>query len=142
MTMMKEFKEFALKGNVFDLAVGVIVGAAFGKIVDSAVKDVIMPVIGKIVGNIDFSSMFFVLGTIPADFKGSTTSYGDLTKAGVNLFAYGNFLTIVLNFLILAFIVFQMVRMYSKLKKAEPVAEVVTPEEVALLREIRDSLKK
>ncbi len=142
MAMMKEFKEFALKGNVFDLAVGVIVGAAFGKIVDSAVKDVIMPVIGKIVGNIDFSNKFVILGDIPKDFKGSIESYADLTKAGVNMFAYGSFITVILNFLILAFIVFQMVRLYSKMKKAEPAAEAATAEDIVLLREIRDALKK
>ncbi len=144
MSMMKEFKEFALKGNVMDLAVGVIIGAAFGKIVDSLVKDIIMPIIGKIIGNVDFSNMFVVLGNIPADYKGAQT-YADLTKAGVNLLAYGNFLTIVINFAILAFVIFQMVKLMNRMKAVEPVAAPaapVVPEDVALLREIRDSLKK
>lgn len=142
MSMMKEFKDFALKGNVMDLAVAVIIGAAFGKIVDSLVKDIIMPIIGKAVGNIDFSNMFVVLGNIPADYKGAM-SYADLTKAGVNLLAYGNFLTIVINFTILAFVIFQMVRIMNRNKAAEPAAApAATPEDIALLREIRDSLKK
>jgi large conductance mechanosensitive channel len=140
MGMMQEFKDFAVKGNVFDLAVGVIIGGAFGKIVDSLVKDLIMPVIGKVIGNVDFSNLFVTLGNIPADFKGSATSYADLSKAGVNMFAYGNFLTILLNFLILAFVVFQLVRAYSKMKAAEPAP--ATPDDILLLREIRDSLKK
>ena len=144
MSMMKEFKEFALKGNVMDLAVGVIIGAAFGKIVDSLVKDVIMPLIGAVIGNIDFSNMFVVLGKIPADFKGAMT-YADLSKAGVNLLAYGNFLTIVINFAILAFVIFQMVKLMNRMKASEPAAAPAAPvvaEDVALLREIRDSLKK
>ncbi len=142
MSMMSEFKEFALKGNVMDLAVGVIIGGAFGKIVDSLVKDIIMPVIGKIIGNVDFSNMFIRLGDIPADYKGAMT-YADLTKAGVNLFAYGNFLTILINFLILAFVIFQMIKLMNRMKKAEPAAAPApTPEDVVLLREIRDSLKK
>ena len=139
MSMMSEFKEFALKGNVMDLAVGVIIGGAFGKIVDSLVKDIIMPVIGKIIGNVDFSNMFIRLGDIPADYKGAMT-YADLTKAGVNLFAYGNFLTILINFLILAFVIFQMIKLMNRMKKAEPAAAPApTPEDVVLLREIRDS---
>ncbi len=142
MGMMKEFKDFALKGNVIDLALGVIIGGAFGKIVDSAVKDLIMPIIGKVIGNVDFSNMFIQLGNLPADYKGAL-NYADLSKAGVNIFAYGNFITILLNFLILAFVVFQMVRAYSKMKAAEPApAAPATPEDVVLLREIRDSLKK
>ena len=144
MSMMKEFKEFALKGNVMDLAVGVIIGAAFGKIVDSLVKDVIMPLIGAVIGNIDFSNMFVVLGKIPADFKGAMT-YADLSKAGVNLLAYGNFLTIIINFAILAFVIFQMVKLMNRMKASEPAAAPAAPvvaEDVALLREIRDSLKK
>jgi large conductance mechanosensitive channel len=142
MGMMKEFKDFALKGNVIDLALGVIIGGAFGKIVDSAVKDLIMPIIGKIIGNTDFSNMFIQLGNIPADYKGAM-NYADLSKAGVNLFAYGNFITVLLNFLILAFVVFQMVRAYGKMKAAEPApAAPATPDDILLLREIRDSLKK
>ena len=140
MSMASEFKEFALKGNVMDLAVGVIIGAAFGKIVDSLVGDIIMPIVGKLVGGLDFSNMFVVLGDIPA---GTAQNFADLKKAGVPLLAYGNFITIVLNFLILAFIIFQMVRIMNKMKKAEPApAPAPTPEDVVLLREIRDALKK
>jgi large conductance mechanosensitive channel len=142
MGMMQEFKEFALKGNVMDLAVGVIIGAAFGKIVDSLVKDIIMPLVGAVIGNVDFSNLFVILGKIPADFKGAMT-YADLTKAGVNVFAYGNFITIMINFAILAFIIFMIVKQMNKLKKAEPAAPApATPEDVLLLREIRDNLKK
>jgi large conductance mechanosensitive channel len=142
MGMMQEFKEFALKGNVMDLAVGVIIGAAFGKIVDSLVKDIIMPLVGAVIGNVDFSNLFVILGKIPADFKGAMT-YADLTKAGVNVFAYGNFITIMINFAILAFIIFMMVKQMNKMKMAAPaVPPPATPEDVLLLREIRDNLKK
>jgi len=140
MSMMSEFKEFALKGNVMDLAVGVIIGAAFAKIVDSAVADLIMPVIGAVVGNLDFSNMFFILGKIPAD---TSMTLAELKKAGVPVLAYGNFLTIALNFAILAFIIFLMIKQMNRLKRAAPVAAVaVTTEDVLLLREIRDSLRK
>jgi large conductance mechanosensitive channel len=139
MSIGSEFKEFAMKGNVVDLAVGVIIGAAFGKIVDSIVKDLIMPVVGKILGGLDFSNYFLQLGSLPADYKGAMT-YADLTKAGVPLFAYGNFLTVVINFMILAFIIFMMVKQLNRLKAAEPPA--ATPEDTSLLREIRDALKK
>src|SRR5450755_4560373 len=105
MSMLKDFRDFAVKGNVIDLAVAVIIGGAFGKIVDSLVKDVIMPIIGRIVGGLDFSNYFFMLGTPPAGYTGPMT-YEALTKAGVPLLAYGNFITIVINFLILAFIIF------------------------------------
>jgi len=142
MSMSSEFKEFAMKGNVIDLAVGVIIGGAFGKIVDSIVKDLIMPVVGKIFGGLDFSSYFIVLSSPPVDYKGAMT-YADLTKAGVPLFAYGNFLTVAVNFIILAFIIFMMVRQVNRLKKAEPPAPApATPEDVVLLRQIRDSLAK
>jgi large conductance mechanosensitive channel len=144
MSMSSEFKDFAMKGNVVDLAVGVIIGAAFGKIVDSLVKDLIMPVVGKIFGGLDFSSYFIVLSKLPEDYKGAM-SYADLTKAGVPLFAYGNFITVAVNFIILAFIIFMMVRQVNKMKAAEPApapAPVVIPEDVVLLREIRDALKK
>ena len=141
MGMMKEFKDFAVKGNVFDLAVGVIIGAAFGKIIDSAVKDLIMPLITWATGGqSDMSSKFIVLSK-PANYAGPET-YEAMTKAGANLFAYGNFLTILLNFLILAFVVFQMVKAYNRMKAAEPVVAPATPDDVLLLREIRDSLKK
>jgi large conductance mechanosensitive channel len=143
MSMMQEFKDFAMKGNVMDLAVGVIIGAAFGKIVDSLVKDLIMPIVGLIFGNVDFSNMFVILGKIPADFKGSTASFADLSKAGVNVLGYGNFITILVNFVILAFIIFMMVKQMNKMKKAEPPAPApATPEDIVLLREIRDNLKK
>lgn len=140
MSIRSEFKEFALKGNVMDLAVGVIIGAAFGKIVDSLVNDIIMPVVSKIVGGLDFSNMFIKLAEGPADIP---QTYDALKKAGVPLLAYGNFITIVLNFIILAFVIFMMVKQVNKLKKAEPApAPAAPPEEVTLLREIRDSLKK
>ena len=142
MSMTSEFKEFALKGNVMDLAVGVIIGAAFGKIVDSIVKDLIMPIVGKIFGGLDFSNYFILLSNPPVDYKGAMT-YADLTKAGVPLFAYGNFLTVAVNFVILAFIIFMMIRQVNRLKKAEPPAPAAaTPEDVVLLRQIRDSLAK
>ena len=143
MGMMQEFRDFAVKGNVVDLAVGVIIGAAFGKIVDSLVKDIIMPVIGAIFGNVDFSNMFVLLGKIPADYKGAMT-YADLSKAGVPILAYGNFLTILLNFLILAFVVFQLVRVYIRAKgnlNLEAAAPPPAPSEI-YLKEIRDSLAK
>jgi large conductance mechanosensitive channel len=143
MGMMQEFKDFAMKGNVMDLAVGVIIGAAFGKIVDSLVKDIIMPIVGLVFGNVDFSNMFITLGKIPADFKGSPTSFADLSKAGVNLLGYGNFITILVNFLILAAVIFLLVKQMNKMKKAEPAAPApATPEDIVLLREIRDNLKK
>ena len=138
MSMMEEFKAFAVKGNVMDLAVGVIIGAAFGKIVDSLVGDVIMPVVGKIVGNVDFSNMLTVLGDNP----NKLTSLADLKKAGVATLAWGNFLTILVNFIILAFIIFMLVRTINKLKKEAPAAAAAPTEDVVLLREIRDSLKK
>src|ERR1700736_6856095 len=115
MAYMKEFREFAIKGSVVDLAVGVIIGAAFGKLVDSLVKDLIMPVVGRIFGGLDFSNWFIMLGTPPAGYNGPMT-YDALTKAGAPLFAYGNFLTVTINFLILAFIIFLMVRDINKLK--------------------------
>ncbi|HZE92365.1 MAG TPA: large conductance mechanosensitive channel protein MscL [Rhizobacter sp.] len=135
-----EFKQFAIKGNVVDLAVGVIIGAAFGKIVDSIVKDLIMPIIGRLIGGLDFSNFFIMLANPPADFKGPMT-YEALTKAGVPLFAYGNFITVALNFLILAFIIFMMVKQINRLKHEAP-PPAATPEDTVLLREIRDSLKK
>ena len=142
MSMLKEFREFAAQGNVVDLAVGVIIGAAFGKIVDSLVKDLIMPVIGAVFGGLDFSNYFFPLAKIPADYKGPMT-YEALTKAGVPLFAYGNFITVAINFIILAFIIFMMVKQINRLKREEPAAAPeAPPEEVTLLREIRDSLKR
>jgi large conductance mechanosensitive channel len=141
MAVMKEFREFAIKGSVVDLAVGVIIGAAFGKLVDSLVKDLIMPVVGRIFGGLDFSNWFIMLGTPPAGYNGPMT-YDALTKAGVPLFAYGNFVTVTINFLILAFIIFLMVREINKLKRANPSPPPPPPEQIELLREIRDALIK
>ena len=141
MAFMKEFREFAIKGSVVDLAVGVIIGAAFGRLVDSLVKDLIMPVIGRMVGGLDFSNWFIMLGTPPAGYSGPMT-YDALTKAGVPLFAYGNFLTVTINFLILAFIIFLMVRQINRLRGAAPPPPPPPAENVLLLREIRDALKK
>ncbi len=140
MSIASEFKSFALKGNVMDLAVGVIIGAAFGKIVDSLVADLIMPLVGMIFGKLDFSSLYVVLGSVPA---GTVNTLDALKKAGVPVLAYGNFITVAVNFVILAFIVFIMVRQMNRLKAAEPApAPAATPEDISLLREIRDSLKK
>ena len=140
MGMTKEFKEFAVKGNVVDLAVGVIIGAAFGKIVDSIVGDLIMPIAGAIFGKMDFSNLFIVLGNVPV---GTATTLDSLKKAGVPVLAFGNFITVAVNFVILAFIIFLMVKQINRLKSEAPVpAPAATPEDVVLLREIRDSLKK
>ncbi|MCX7189576.1 MAG: hypothetical protein RLZZ541_1211 [Pseudomonadota bacterium] len=140
MSMASEFKDFISKGNVMDLAVGVIVGAAFGKIVDSLVGDIIMPIIGKIIGGLDFSNMFVPLANIPA---GNAGTYAALKTAGVPMLAYGNFITIVLNFIILSFVIFMMVKQVNRLKKAEAETKpVTTPDDILLLREIRDALRK
>lgn len=140
MSMMSEFKEFAVKGNAVDLAVGVIIGAAFGKIVDSIVNDLIMPVVGAIFGGLDFSGMFVALKDVPPEVAMNLV---DLKKAGIPVFAYGQFITVMVNFVILAFIIFMMVRQINKLKKETPPAAPAAPaEDVVLLREIRDSLKK
>ena len=141
MSVLKEFREFAVKGNVIDLAVGVIIGAAFGKIVDSLVADIIMPVVGSVIGRIDFSSLYIVLGAIPA---GVGNNLLELKKAGVPVLAYGNFLTIAVNFIILAFVIFLMVKQVNRLRKTEEAvpAENVPAEDITLLREIRDSLKQ
>lgn len=136
MSMMEEFKTFALKGNVMDLAVGVIIGGAFGKIVDSLVQDIIMPVVGKIFGGLDFANYYF-----PLNSQAAGLTLAEAKKAGAVL-AYGNFITIALNFVILAFIIFQMVRIVNKLRGAVPPAPAADPENTVLLREIRDSLKK
>lgn len=143
MSFTKEFREFALKGNVVDLAVGVIIGAAFGKIVDSVVKDLMLPIVGRFVGGLDFSNYFIALADPPPGYTGPMT-YEALTKAGVPLFAYGNFITVALNFAILAFIIFWMVKAINKLKREAPPAPApaAPPEDILLLREIRDALKK
>jgi large conductance mechanosensitive channel len=140
MGMMQEFKEFAIKGNVIDLAVGVIIGAAFGKIVDSVVSDLILPLVSAVIGKIDFSNMFIVLAAVP---PGTATTLDALKKAGVPVFAYGNFITVAINFAILAFIIFLMIKQINRLKKNEPApAPAPTAEDIVLLREIRDSLRK
>ena len=144
MSFASEFRDFAVKGNVIDLAVGVIIGGAFGKIVDSMVKDLIMPVIGRLFGGLDFSNWYIALGNPPAGYGGPMT-YEALTKAGVPLFAYGNFITIVINFLILALVIFWMIKRFNAVRAkldATPPPPAATPEDVLLLREIRDALKK
>jgi large conductance mechanosensitive channel len=141
MGMATEYKEFAAKGNVVALAVGVIIGAAFAKIVDSLVKDIIMPVIGRIFGGLDFSNYFVVLAPPPAGYAGPMT-YDALTKAGVPLLAWGNFISVCINFLILAFVIFMMVRQINRLRRAEPPAPAAPAEDILLLREIRDSLRR
>lgn len=142
MSFASEFKEFAMKGNVVDLAVGVIIGSAFGRIVDSIVKDLVLPLISRASGGLDFSNNFIMLSSPPASYSGPLT-YDALTKAGVPLFAYGNFITVAINFLILAVIIFVMVRQINRLKLTAPAAPPpVAPEDVLLLREIRDALKK
>ena len=141
MSFASEFKQFALKGNVKDLAVGVIIGAAIGKIVDSLVKDIIMPVVGRIFGGLDFSNYFVMLASPPPGYNGPMT-YEALTKAGVPLLGYGNFITIAINFIILAFIIFLMIKQVNRLKRDEPPPAVVATEEVLLLREIRDGLRR
>jgi large conductance mechanosensitive channel len=145
--VLKEFRAFVARGNVLDLAVAVIIGAAFGRIVTSLTDDVLMPVIGKLAGDLDFSGLFVRLGPIPADYKGSLTSYAALKAAGVPLFGYGAFLTQVVNFVIVAFIIFLLVRTVNKalssVERDKQVADAVAPEaaEIILLREIRDELR-
>ncbi|MBS3996881.1 MAG: large conductance mechanosensitive channel protein MscL [Hydrogenophaga sp.] len=142
MGVMQEFREFAVKGNVIDLAVGVIIGGAFGKIVASLVDDVIMPTLGAVVGQLDFSNLFVVLGTAP---EGTARTLAAMKAAGVPVLAYGNFITVALNFLILAFIIFLMVKQINRLKRTKAVAPAAAPataEDVLLLREIRDSLRR
>ena len=138
MGMMKEFREFAVKGNVMDLAVGVIIGGAFGKIVDSVVNDLVMPIVSAVIGKPDFSNLFLVLGTVPA---GTPMTLEALKKAGVPVFAYGSFLTVVFYFILLALIIFIMIKQVNRLKRETP-TPVAPPEEVVLLREIRDAVKR
>ncbi len=140
MSFASEFKAFALKGNVVDLAVGVIIGAAFGKIVDSIVNDLVMPVVGRIFGGFDFSNYFLPLKEVP---PGTAQTLDAMKKAGVPVFAYGNFITICLNFAILALIIFLMVKQFNRLKKAQPPPPpAAPPEEVTLLRDIRDAHRR
>ncbi len=141
MSIAQEFKDFALKGNMMDMAVGIIIGGAFGKIIDSLVKDVIMPGVGAIVGNVDFSNLFVVLGDNP----NNLSTLKELNAAGVNTLAYGNFITIMINFLLLAIAVFMLVKGMNKLRNAEPAAPeapAAPSAEVVLLEQIRDALKK
>lgn len=138
MGIASEFKEFAVKGNVMDLAVGVIIGAAFGKIVDSLVNDLIMPVVGRVTGGLDFSNFFIALREIPPNIPPTLDA---VKKAGVPVFAWGNFLTIVLNFAILAFVVFLLVKQVNRMRRKHDEAPKPPPEEIVLLREIRDAMK-
>ena len=139
--MLQDFKAFIAKGNVLDLAVAVIIGAAFAKIVTSLTDDIIMPVVGKIFGGLDFSSHFLLLGPVPADYHGSMTDYAALKKAGAPVLGWGAFVTEIVSFLILAFIIFLMVRWATKLMK-KPGEDASGPTEIELLTEIRDELKK
>lgn len=141
MSIVQEFKEFAVKGNVMDLAVGVIIGGAFGKIIDSMVKDIVMPLISWILGgDVDYSNWFLVLGDNP----NNLTTLKTAQDAGLNVLAYGNFLTILINFLLLAWVVFWLVKLMNKMRRNAPAeaAPAATPEDIELLREIRDELKK
>ncbi len=141
MAMLREFREFAIKGNVVDLAVGVIIGAAFAKIVDSLVGDIIMPLVGALIGKLDFSNLFVILGQVP---PGTGTTLDALKKAGVPVLAYGSFLTIAVNFVLLAFVIFLMVKQINRLRRESPAPApaAAPPEDVVLLREIRDSLRR
>jgi large conductance mechanosensitive channel len=138
MSLASEFRDFAVKGNVMDLAVGVIIGAAFGKIVDSVVNDLIMPVVGAVFGGLDFSSILIVLKPVPATVARTAV---ELKKAGIPFIGVGNFLSVALNFVILAFIVFMLVKLVNRLRRKEEAKPAEPKEEVVLLREIRDSLK-
>lgn len=141
--MLNEFKAFILKGNVLDLAVAVIIGAAFATITTSLTEDVLMPIVSAIIGAPDFSGLFLLLGSPPADYAGSMTDYAALKEAGVPMLGWGQFLTVIINFVILAFIIFMIVRYANKLmKKEEAEATPAGPSEIDLLTEIRDSLKK
>ena len=142
MGIISEFKAFAIKGNVIDLAVGVIIGGAFGKIVSSLVNDIIMPVMSSLVGDLDFSQLFLALKAVP---EGVPMVLADVQKAGIPVLAYGNFMSTAIHFLIMAFAIFLMVRQINRLKRQEPAAPSappVTPEDILLLREIRDQLKR
>jgi large conductance mechanosensitive channel len=140
-SMVREFRDFIARGNVLDLAVAVIIGAAFGTIATSLTQDIIMPVVGAIFGGLDFSSHFIVLGQIPPDYAGSVTDYAALKKAGIPVFGWGQFLTVVINFLILAFIIFLLVRSANRMMRKADDAPA-GPTEVDLLTEIRDELKR
>lgn len=138
--MLKEFQEFIARGNVLDLAVAVIIGAAFAKIVSSLTDDLIMPIVGAVFGGLDFSSKFLILGEVPATYRGSLSDYAALKAAGVPMLGWGTFLTVLLDFLILAFIIFLMIRAANKLMRRAP--DVAGPSEIELLVEIRDELRR
>jgi large conductance mechanosensitive channel len=138
--MLKEFRDFIARGNVLDLAVAVIIGAAFATITASLTDDVIMPVVGALFGGLDFSSYFALLGPVPADYVGSATDYAALKKAGVPVLGWGQFITVVINFVILAFIIFLIIRSANKMMRKQDEAPDIT--EVDLLTEIRDELKR
>ena len=140
--MLREFRDFIARGNVLDLAVAVIIGAAFATITTSLTEDIIMPVVSAVFGGLDFSSKFIILGAVPETYTGSLTDYAALKAAGVAMLGWGQFLTVLINFLILAFIIFMIVRSANRLKRRQEEAAPADPEEVVLLREIRDSLKK
>ena len=147
MSMLSDFRDFAVRGNVVDLAVAVIIGGAFGKIVDSLVKDLVMPVVGAIFGGLDFSNYFVMLGSVKPDQQakighGAPFTYKELADAGVAVLGYGNFLTVALNFVILAFIIFWMVKALSRVKGRLDAAPAAPAEDTVLLREIRDELKR
>jgi large conductance mechanosensitive channel len=144
--MLKEFKTFIARGNVLDLAVAVIIGAAFGRIVTSLTDDIIMPVIGRITGGLDFSGYFLRLGPVPEGYAGSLANYAELKKAGVPLLGYGEFVTVSVNFVIVAFVIFMLVRsvnrMIERQRVVEDAAPAVEPADVTLLREILEELKR
>ena len=140
--MLREFRAFIARGNVLDLAVAVIIGAAFATIVASLTDDIIMPVVGAVFGGLDFSSYFVRLGAIPDGYAGSLTNYAELQRAGVPLLGYGQFLTVVVNFVILAFIIFWLVRIANRVIRRAAEAPAAPAEEILLLREIRDALQR
>ncbi len=142
MTMVSEFREFAVKGNVIDLAVGVIIGAAFGKIVDSLVNDIVMPVVGRIFGGLTFADYFIALAPIPANIPPTLEA---VKKAGVPVLAWGNFVTVAINFILLALVIFLMVRQVNRLRRSPdptPAVPAPPPEDIQLLREIRDAVRR
>jgi large conductance mechanosensitive channel len=139
--MLKEFRDFIARGNVLDLAVAVIIGAAFATIAASLTDDIIMPIVGAIFGGIDFTNYFTILGPLPADYAGSPSSYADLKKAGVAVLGWGQFLTVLINFLILAVVIFLLIRWANRMMRRGADAPA-GPSEVELLTEIRDELRK
>jgi len=140
--MLKEFRDFIARGNVIDLAVAVIIGAAFATITTSLTADIIMPIVGAIFGGFDFSSYFILLGPVPEGYTGSLSNYAELKEAGAAMLGYGQFITILINFLVLAFVIFLLVRQANKLVKKQAAEAPTGPSEIDLLTEIRDSLKK